>query len=432
MDLGFIQESWYRAPPKDYHVSFQFERLTQRTTVVNPNGREVGSLLGAGSELSFSNVQRVRQFEVCLLLREDFDENDVPVGYILDFGYSTDDTSYIYPLHFNPINLYERLNRTFACKTVQWVNIPATEDGKYRMFPIMRLIDDSGHKEFVSRTTKILCYILGAFFAFDLLYICVYLLSVLIGQEGTMNSPLFLFISISFGVLCIFRICYLFIFPSGDFSLLAEYVVFEIPTFILFTIIIVILGTWENMRKGGMFDKGVSGPTIAMIIGVTFVWIVFIIVTAVDGTVIIDKEAEEPVCKGRVAASTKDIEDATRNLSVAYQSLVIFGCFVLSLMFFASTMMFAKSAPGESTLKSMIVRIGSLFCAVFFLRCVLFIIILAAEFSSSIYMFITIFLTEVLLIFITTYFLANPKQMAFGNAIEMDETVSGRHLVEEE
>ena len=47
--------------------------------------------------------------------------------------------------------------------------------------------------------------------------------------------------------------------------------------------------------------------------------------------------------------------------------------------------------------KQFVVVIGAIFTFAFLLRSILFLIILAADFESSVYMFITLFITEVLM-----------------------------------
>mmetsp|Transcript_42837 Transcript_42837/g.60065 ORF Transcript_42837/g.60065 Transcript_42837/m.60065 type:complete len:93 (+) Transcript_42837:274-552(+) len=47
--------------------------------------------------------------------------------------------------------------------------------------------------------------------------------------------------------------------------------------------------------------------------------------------------------------------------------------------------------------KQFVIVVGGVFTVAFFVRSILFLIILAADFESSVYMFITLFITEVIM-----------------------------------
>ncbi len=55
---------------------------------------------------------------------------------------------------------------------------------------------------------------------------------------------------------------------------------------------------------------------------------------------------------------------------------------------------------GVSSAKKFIFRIGAVIVSAFMLRCVLFIILLAVNFISDIYLFITLMITEVIMMFL--------------------------------
>ncbi|MDP2439475.1 MAG: hypothetical protein Q8P67_27320, partial [archaeon] len=109
-------------------------------------------------------------------------------------------------------------------------------------------------------------------------------------------------------------------------------------------------------------------------------------------------------CPGRVA-SESTIDTKIRNLSIAYQSIVITFIFLLALSFFLSASMLVKNVSrAHKSVKRAISILKELFKSTitivlgFLLRCILFLIILAADFESSIYMFITLVITEIIVI----------------------------------
>jgi len=169
-------------------------------------------------------------------------------------------------------------------------------------------------------------------------------------------------------------------------------------------VVIATLAIWEKMQSKGFFIEGKGLIEVVAATMILFVWIVFAIVAIVYAEVILEEDPEESACPGRVASSTDNIEQSTRKLSVAYQSVVIFFSFVLALLFLISTVRLTRMAKNMSKAKMFAIREGSLIVFTFLLRSVLFIIILAVDFASSIYMFITLFITEVLLIFLSELF----------------------------
>ena len=108
-------------------------------------------------------------------------------------------------------------------------------------------------------------------------------------------------------------------------------------------------------------------------------------------------------CGGRVATDYSDVEDSTRTLAIVYHSVIIGITLFLSLIFLYYTVIILSASQSRSLsgAKEYIVVIGGIICLAFILRSILFLLVLAIQFSSSIYLFITLFLTEVLLITVT-------------------------------
>ncbi len=134
---------------------------------------------------------------------------------------------------------------------------------------------------------------------------------------------------------------------------------------------------------------------------------------------IIPEDQPVDICPGRVPASNEQLAQDTRTLSVIYQSIVIFFTFVLALIFlYMSYRLFSMASkgmiwldfsvcgvlnsiiPAVSSAKMVIFRIGVIIVSAFMLRCILFIILLAVNFISDIYLFITLMITEVIMMFL--------------------------------
>mmetsp|Transcript_43049 Transcript_43049/g.60378 ORF Transcript_43049/g.60378 Transcript_43049/m.60378 type:complete len:140 (+) Transcript_43049:78-497(+) len=135
-----------------------------------------------------------------------------------------------------------------------------------------------------------------------------------------------------------------------------------------------------------------------IILGLVFVWSLWIVVTIIFAEVILEEDGSSP-CPGRVAPSYDQQEEDTRTLTIIYQSLVISVTFVLALIFFYYSFTLMSVSKNVSRSKRFVLVIGGVIVVSFFVRSLLFIILLAADFVSSIYMFITLMITEVLMMF---------------------------------
>ena len=114
--------------------------------------------------------------------------------------------------------------------------------------------------------------------------------------------------------------------------------------------------------------------------------------------VILEEDAESP-CPGRVAPNYDQQEEDTRTLTIVYQSLIISVTFILAFIFCYYSYNLIQLSKNVSKSKRFVMVIGGTIVFAFFVRCILFIIVLAVEFTSAIYMFITLMITEVLLMF---------------------------------
>ena len=105
----------------------------------------------------------------------------------------------------------------------------------------------------------------------------------------------------------------------------------------------------------------------------------------------------ESACEGRVAVSYSEEEEDTRKLAIVYQSIIIAVTIILGTIFFYFSFKMFQSAKRMGKTKQFVVVVGGIFTLAFLIRTILFLIILAADFESSVYMFITLFMTEILM-----------------------------------
>jgi hypothetical protein len=88
-----------------------------------------------------------------------------------------------------------------------------------------------------------------------------------------------------------------------------------------------------------------------------------------------------------------------RTLTITYQSiLIVITAFLVGIfVFFTALLMQAATIKKRA---SYIMTVGGIISFSFFLRCILFVILLALDLTSSVYLFVTLFITEVLPMFL--------------------------------
>jgi len=218
-------------------------------------------------------------------------------------------------------------------------------------------------------------------------------------REAKKDGKLIPSLSIIFLALCVFRAVFLFGYPSELFGALSEFVVFEIPTFLLFTAVIVCIYFWKVIVHMHEFQFK-HDDRLVVALGILFVWSLWVIVTVVYAKVILDDTSGSTPCAGRVPISYSKQESNTRKLAIAYQAVIIAITFTLSSIFFYFTIVLVRVSQRLSSAKQFIIIVGGIICFCFLMRCIFFIIVLSADFVSNIYMFIVLFLTEVLMLFV--------------------------------
>ena len=412
VNLASIKQSWFASPEVDTAVSFQFEKPRPLGIVVNDDRATVGELVGDGTEITFSRPDFMEDFQLCLLVTVELSEDDAARYPVRDFGYTTDEYDTIMPLGISNIKLGVnreavgiQLEAEFWCATVNHRMIPSGDD-VIRVFPVYRAENfQEKNGDIYSDRAKALVYTLGALYLVDLVLLVIFL--CVLGYElytSKKDAPVVAWIAIIFVILCVFRavFCFLWAGEKLEDNEVAEYVMFEIPTFLLFTTVILCIGFWRKLSKKNsfFFNKTDMSLRFFVLVGISLVWVMFIIVTVVYAEVVLKDNDSKSDCPGRVPDDVSNLEDATRTLSVAYQSIIIFFTFILGIMFFFSSYkLFKITSKGITDAKKFIFRLGALIVSSFMLRCVFFIILLAADFTSDIYLFIVLLLTEVIMIF---------------------------------
>ena len=397
-NLSIVREAWFVAPPPDPSLSFEFEEKPANGIVLNHKSAVVGVLRGDGSVLTFSDLTNLRSFFICLRVSEN--TTAISSKYpIVDFGYSEQLIGKIYPLgvagSIQPQLVFDSL---FWCASIDNATVPKNGNNIH-LYPIQRVEDyEDSEEDYTSRKTRALMYTLGVCYCINFVLLAFYLINFL---RWTKKSPMLGAISTLLLLVCVFRICFMFMYPNGKFAdnELAEFVVFEIPTFLLFSVVIISIYFWKKLSSRKKFFSGdTSRLKFLIILGLVFVWSLWVIVTIVFSEVILEEDGSSP-CPGRVAPSYDKQEEDTRTLTIIYQSLVISVTLVLALVFFYYSSHLLSISKNVSRSKRFVLVIGGVIVVSFFIRSLLFLILLAADFISSVYMFITLMITEVLMIF---------------------------------
>ena len=102
----------------------------------------------------------------------------------------------------------------------------------------------------ISHRTESLVYTLAACYIFDLIIVSIYV-GVMI-KSNTLkgnNVPMITYLGVILGIVCVIRIVFCFIYVDDGFTALSEYLIFEIPTFLLFTGVILVIVLFMQLSK---------------------------------------------------------------------------------------------------------------------------------------------------------------------------------------
>ena len=405
VNLSLVYEAWFQAPPTIPTISFRFQNPHTKGIVLNTRGATVGELVGDGTVLTFSKINSVGPFSLCLRVNSD----NTSTFPIREFGYSTTAYDHIYPLGVNArIVPGMVMDAQYWCISDFSLNdIPYdldAETGYYsiRVYPIV-VQTDYQDPEFlyVSSKTLDLMYTLGVSYCVVFSIFVIYVLGILIFGG---YAPMPFFISILFLCVCVFRACFMFMYPNAIFdgNPLAEYIVFEIPTFLLFSVVIISIGFWKRLagKKDQVFLEKSTNMIIIISAGLFFVWSLWIIITVVYAEAILNQGVDASDCPGRVPDSYERESDNIRTLAIVYQAIIITITFILTVVFFYYAFLLFSASKHISRAKRFVLIVGGVLVGSFLLRCILFIIVLSLDLKSAVYMFITLFITEVLMMLV--------------------------------
>ena len=397
VNLSIVSKAWFVVPPPRPSISFEFEEKPQRGIVLNQKLATVGVLRGDGSVLSFVDLENVRSFSVCLLVSEN--ETDISKYPVPDFGYSKETRGTIFPLGISNLNETLLFGSQFWCGSIVIKDFPSLKGNDVRLYPISRAENyEKEEEEYTSQQTRALMYTLGVCYCICFVLLMFFFITFIKHPNKAQMLGILSFLLI---VLCVFRAIFMFAYPNGTFdgNELAEFVVFEIPTFLLFSVVITSIFFWRKLSRRNKFFEDDSNKLRGVIFfGLIFVWSLWVIVTIVYAEVILEEDGESP-CPGRVAPSYDEQKEDTRTLTIVYQSLIITVTVILGLIFCYYSHGLIKISKTVNRSKQFVMVIGGVIILSFLIRSILFIIILAVEFVSSIYMFITLMITEVFLLF---------------------------------
>jgi len=399
LNTSNVQRSWLSAVEKSLAITFQFEEKRTRGTVRNKHGATVGEIVGDGTFVTIrENNGEVLSLFFCLRVSE---PDSVYPRW--DFGWSSTDYEVVYPLGVDSVEETTVGESQFICARLALGDVPGGTFSGATLFAIRTTLDYADKEdEYVSRSTRALMYTLGSLYAVNLLLLSVFLFNV--GREAIQRRgaiPAVGYIAILLFFVSAVRIVFMFLYPSGrlEDNEIGEYVLFELPTFLLFTTVIMIMGFWQKMAmQKGYVGNSARSVELLTALGIVLVWLIFVVVTVVYAEVILDSDGKTD-CPGRVPEDNEEQEDNARALLVTYQSVVIFVTFILTMGFIWSSYRLFKISKQVNRAKQFIFRLGVILVSAFLLRCVLFLIYLAADFVSAAYMFCTLLFTEVFMIF---------------------------------
>ena len=322
--LAVVERNWVTANTAKTSVSFQFQEKEDITFVRNSASQSVGRVIGNGVSVSITNAGVVGYVQLCLALEMKREAGKYPQ---LDFGFSDDDLDVVTPLQLQNISADVIQNVTLLCASFLFNELPTYEEDDLQeviLFPIETVSDPENYDpNYLDSTTEALVYTLAALYLLDFLLLGVFLYNMFIEVTTRRTSiPIVAYVACILFVLCIFRICYMFIYAAGEFDddPLADFAVFEIPTFLLFTTVILALGFWQKLvKQKSFFSTQEKGLVIMVSAAVFLVWVMYAVILIVYSEVVLQKKTTESPCPGRVAPSTADIDDATRTLFTVYQ-----------------------------------------------------------------------------------------------------------------
>ena len=422
--VSTISVNNYDIPAQPETVSFPLasrKRVPDRSVFRAGDGAIVGAILGDGVQLDLSSAGALQSATLCIHPTANASRSH-PEYVAYDFGTSASLRPGRQPPPVRPLGLAvwqeaDVSGNLLLCAALPAALLPsAQEQPSVRFFPIVTLSSEdmaaASKSSAYSSSDAALIYTLGALYSVVLAVVFVHFAFLFVNwRMGLIQLPMYWYSALFFLLLCVFRVVFMFAYPSGvwDANQTADFVVFELPTFFYFTSVVIILYALSGLyRSLGLLSVGNSAFTVlrwmsaALAVFLVICWLLFISVAISVG--VIDSSSSSSACPGRAITSGAS-NNEIRQLSIAYQSIIIALALILALafLFIAIYLSSLTSLSSNPKLRSMII------CAVaitfgFLARCILFLIILSLDFVSTIYMFLTLIFTEIVVIMVLTGF----------------------------
>ena len=234
-------------------IALQFEEPRKFGVIVNDQLATVGSLAGDGAEISFfdptpsasssSPLSSLESFELCLYVRgkdSTWKEEFTVPDFALFVGKGE-----ILVLFVN-IEKVEINGYSFWCSTINNMEalIEVGEQESATIFPVWRQ-KNAEEQNIHSDRAIILAYILaGCFWTLFLFYSALFLRNLVVSRTllGAVVPMLFLLV-------CTFRGVFFILWAQGilDDDEVAEYLLFETPTFLLMLLLLVFIHCWKSI-----------------------------------------------------------------------------------------------------------------------------------------------------------------------------------------
>jgi hypothetical protein len=105
--------------------------------------------------------------------------------------------------------------------------------------------------------------------------------------------------------------------------------------------------------------------------------------------------SSDSICDGRVPISYSSQQSKAGNLTIIYQSIIIAVTFLLACVFGYYSIVLFYSTKQVAVANQFVLGVGVILNVAFLVRCILYLILLSASIVSSVYLFITLLVTEV-------------------------------------
>ncbi|GAM29115.1 hypothetical protein SAMD00019534_122910 [Acytostelium subglobosum LB1] len=362
-------------------------------SLTNGHGAIIGSILGDGIKVQHVGVD---SYTVCLK-QVGQPTSDFP---ILDFAsQSVNDTKVLIPQNAEVFPLTLADGQVYLC-----ANMSLTGEDTSTHFPIIRVADwSTAKKRLFDRSTTALIYTLGVLFGLNALWGFVqigFIAIKLIRDKVRFKLVHGLIVSIT--TFITIRSIYFFILPSGQLSdsLVADYILVVLPTFLYFTAFSIIVVLWYVIVSSKIHVNFFSRFKQTIIVVNVIIYLIFIIIVLVFN---FSKKTERNDCGARMSVIPSNTTPQ-RVVSIFYAvvqaviSLLIGASFVyLGVSIYK--LVGSQNPNGQvkrSSFQKKIFIVASTCSVGFILHCVFVLILVGAEPSNIVFSFVGLIVTEII------------------------------------